>query len=344
MTARARTGLLQVALAGVLWGTGGLGVQVVREHVAMSVLTISAWRMGIAALVLVGAVLLLRRAGALRRLVRERPGRLVAVGVSTATYQALYFGAVVTVGVTVATVVSLGLAPVALTAVDSLRSRRAPAPDRLAVLAAALTGLVLVSVTSGHGSTGPEPVLGVALAVASGLTYALATALGEPLARASGPLPLTTATTTVGAVALLPTAFVTGPVTTTDPVALLTLAYLGVLTMALAYGLLYAGLRTTDPAAAVVATLLEPVTAAVAAAVLLGERLGPGGLAGTALILAAVAGLSRPTGGRRTGPARSPVVGGPLTLPTDPDRVSGSVRQPAGRQHARTRRGPTDDR
>jgi DME family drug/metabolite transporter len=61
--------------------------------------------------------------------------------------------------------------------------------------------------------------------------------------------------------------------------------------MALAYGLFYAGLRTTRSGAAVVATLLEPVTAAVAAAVLLGERLGALGIVGSALILAAVAGL-----------------------------------------------------
>ena len=56
------------------------------------------------------------------------------------------------------------------------------------------------------------------------------------------------------------------PLVTTDPVALATLAYLGVFTMALAYLLLYAGLRTTTGSAAVVASLLEPVTAAVVAA------------------------------------------------------------------------------
>jgi DME family drug/metabolite transporter len=80
---------------------------------------------------------------------------------------------------------------------------------------------------------------------------------------------------------------------TTDPVALATLAYLGIVTMALAYGLLYAGLRTTSGSAAVVASLLEPVTAAVVAAVVLDERLGLAGILGTVLILAAVAGLGR---------------------------------------------------
>jgi DME family drug/metabolite transporter len=63
--------------------------------------------------------------------------------------------------------------------------------------------------------------------------------------------------------------------------------------MAIAYGLLYAGLRTTTGSAAVIATLLEPVTAAVLAAVLLDEHLGAAGIVGTTLILVAVAGLGR---------------------------------------------------
>ena len=63
--------------------------------------------------------------------------------------------------------------------------------------------------------------------------------------------------------------------------------------MALAYGLLYAGLRTTTGSAAVVASLLEPVTAAVVAALVLDERLGVLGVLGTLLILAAVVGLDR---------------------------------------------------
>ena len=63
--------------------------------------------------------------------------------------------------------------------------------------------------------------------------------------------------------------------------------------MALAYGLFYAGLRTVPGSAAVIATLLEPVTAAVVAAVWLDERLGAAGVVGTLLILLAVAGLGR---------------------------------------------------
>jgi len=292
---QARWGLLQICLAGVLWGTGGLGVQLIRRHEPMSVVTISAWRMLLAAVVLVTVILVLRQASAVRELLRVHPWRAVLVGTGTALYQAFYFGSVVAIGVTVSTVVSLGFAPVLLTALDAVRSRRRPTTARLLVLAAALGGLLLVSLTSGAGTTGPHPMLGVLLALGSGSAYAVATELGRPLAQVAGPLALTTTTTTVGTVFLLPFGLLAalGPdrLVTTDPAAATGLVYLGVMTMALAYGLLYAGLRTTTGSSAVIATLLEPVTAAVAAAVVLDERLGALGVAGTVLILAAVAGL-----------------------------------------------------
>lgn len=297
MSSRSRLGLVQVSLAGILWGTGGLGMQIIREHEPMSVLTVSAWRMALAAVVLLAAVALLRQARDVARLLRTRPGPAVLAGVATGAYQALYFGSVVNVGVTVATVVSLGLAPVLVTAAECVRDRRLPSGRAVGVLVLALTGLVLVSSTAGLGETGPHPVLGVLLAAASGATYAVTTMLAERIAATTTPLALTTVATGAGALALMPLgiwgARGEAPLVTTDTTAVATLIYLGLFTMALAYLLLYAGLRTTTGSAAVVASLLEPVTAAVVAAVLLDERLGVLGIVGTVLILGAVAGLDR---------------------------------------------------
>ena len=300
----ARLGLVQVSLAGVLWGTGGLAVQLVRERAPMSVLTISAWRMGLAAVALLVALLVLRRLPELRQLLRDRPGTAIAVGLCTGAYQALYFAAVVQAGVTVATVVALGLAPVLLTAAESVGARRAPDLRRLLVLGAALGGLVLVSTAAGLSATGPRPGVGVLLAVASGVTYALATALGRPLTAVSSPLALTTVTSSAGALGLLPLGLLAGgPHLSRDPVVIGLLGYLGVMTLAVAYALLYAGLRTVEGSAAVVATLLEPVTAAVLAALVLGERLGAVGVVGGVLILLAVAGSVSPAAPPRAGPA-----------------------------------------
>lgn len=306
-------GLVQVGLAGALWGTGGLAVQLLRELVPMSPLTISAYRMLIAATVLLAVLVVTGQVGALARVCRGRPVRVVVIGTGTAAYQGLYFVSVTQVGVAVATVVSLGVAPVLLTVVDCVRHRRRPDRDRVLVLATALAGLVLVSVVAGDSSLGPSPLLGVLLALASGTTYALTTVVGAPLTATTRPVVLTTAMTTVGGLVLLPALLVVdGPLVTTNPAALAWLLYLGVLTMALAYGLLYAGLRVTPPSVAVTASLVEPVTAAVAAWAVLGESLGVGGVVGTLLVLAAVSGLARTPADSRRHPRRL----GPPSAPT----------------------------
>lgn len=293
-------GLVQVSCTGILWGTGGLAVVLVRRNAELSALTISAYRTGIAAVVVLAVVLALRRGPGVWQVLARSPVRAGGVGLLTGAYQGLYFVSVVAVGVTVSTVVSLGLAPVLLTGVTSLRTRTAPSPRAAAVVVvAALAGLVLVAGSSGAGITGPHPLLGILTALGSGTAFAAATALGEPLARAADPLAIAAVTTTVATLGLAPLALGTAAiggsaVVTTDPAALLILLYLGAITMALAYGLLYAGLRTTTSSTAVVATLLEPVTAAAMAALFLGEALRPAGVVGSLLILLALAGSARP--------------------------------------------------
>ncbi len=116
--------------------------------------------------------------------------------------------------------------------------------------------------------------------------------------------------TLVGAAVLLPSlALVDGRRVTADPEAMAWLLYLGALTMALAYVLLYSGLRGVAPSTAVTASLVEPVTAAVVAAVVLEEALGPAAVVGILLVLGAVAGLGRPSA------AAGPVL--PGTAPRD---------------------------
>ena len=224
------------------------------------------------------------------------PGRAVVVGTGTALYQAFYFGSVVAVGVTVSTVVSLGLAPVLLTVAEAVRHRRRPGNTRLLVLAAALGGLLLVSVTSGSGETGAAPGRsGVLLALGSGTAYAVATELGRPLAQVSGPLALTTTTTSVGTLFLLPFGLLAGiggdRLVTIDPAAV-TGARLP---------------RRDDDGAGLRPPVRRPAhhprqlggdrNAARAGdrghrgRAVLDERLGASGVVGTLLILAAVAGL-----------------------------------------------------
>jgi DME family drug/metabolite transporter len=281
----------------VLWGTGGLVLTVLHRRDDLGALTVSAWRMAVAAVALAAFALLARRSGVLVATLRSHPVLASLVGCGTALYQALYFLSVLLVGVSVSTVVSLGLAPVLASIWEHATARTRPSAREVGVLLAALSGLVLISATASEGSRAPgdRPVLGLVLAVASGATYAATTLLGHTAAQRVDSFALTTCATVAGAVVLLPflAAAVVGggPAGTTDPVSLALLLYLGVATMAIAYALLYAGLRSTSGSAATVATLVEPVSAAVLAAVLLGERMAWQGVLGGALILAAVVAL-----------------------------------------------------
>jgi DME family drug/metabolite transporter len=302
---RARLGLFQVCAAGVLWGTGGLVVTVLHEREGLEAMTVSAWRMALAAVALIGFAAVTGRSRAVVTTMCAHPKLVALLGCGTALYQGLYFVAVLLVGVSVTTVVSLGLAPVLATVWEHLIARTRPSSGEVGVLTAALTGLVLISATASHGSAAPgdRPTLGLVLAVASGAVYAAVTVLGHVLAQRVDPVALTTGATAAGAVVLAPffaLAVLAGdPVLTSDPASVTLLVYLGVATMALSYGLLYAGLRTTSGSAATVATLVEPLSAALLAALLLGERLGWPALLGGGLILVAVAVL-RPSDERPT--------------------------------------------
>jgi DME family drug/metabolite transporter len=187
--------------------------------------------------------------------------------------------------------VSLGIAPVLLAALAATRARRLPSKLALATLGIALLGLTLVCLTS-SSDLGPRPALGVALSIASGTTYALTTLVGRQVAQVGAPTTVATASTLAGAVVLAPLLLVGGPHLPDSPEVAGWLLYLGIGTMGLAYLSLYAGLRTVPAAQATLASLLEPVTAAVLAAIVLGEHLSPAGILGCLLVLAAVGGLA----------------------------------------------------
>lgn len=291
-------GLLLVSAAGVVWGTIGPAVQLVHESSALSPWAISAYRAITAVVVLLLASVLTARLHICVALAGRHWRRVIVTGVATATFQLLFFVAVVATGVSVATVIALGLAPVLLLVVDSARRGRAPSRTQVVTVATALVGLGLVSIAGGGGDDAPSPALGILAALGSGTAYAVSTHVGAPLSRDNDALAVTTATTSVAAGVLIPgglvAAYLRGePMATADAGSWLLLIYLGVVTMAFAYVLLYAGLRSTTSGSAVVATLLEPVTAVLIAVLLLGERPTAAVVVGTLLVLAAIATLGR---------------------------------------------------
>jgi DME family drug/metabolite transporter len=285
----ARTGLLAVSAGALLWGTTGVAVAIVHDRSGLSAVPIGCLRLTIAALALFA---LFGRTGWRRvrgAFIRHR-WWLVAAGAGLGGYQALYFVGVQYIGVSVSTLVSLAVAPVALTVWGAISRRRLPGLGALLTVAAALAGLVLISVGHGADGSGSSPLIGLLASFAAGLGYAATTVVNHRIA-GEHPLLLTGATSAIGAVVLLPVAVAAGLYWPHDAVASGWLVYIGIVPTAVAYGLFYLGLRSVSSETAGVLTLLEPLAAAVLAAAVLHEQLGPLGVVGAVVLLAAIAGL-----------------------------------------------------
>lgn len=287
---RSRTGLLAVSAGALLWGTTGVAVQIVHDRSGLDAVAIGCLRLVIAALVV---LVLFGRSGARRARAAFAQHRwlLVLAGAGLGGYQALYFVGVQDVGVSVSTLVSLAVAPVAITLAGAIARRRVPRPAALATLSAAVAGLALVSLHPGATAHAAHPLTGLLASVGSGLGYAAGTVLNRRLARGGDPLLLTGVTSAVGAAVLLPLALAVGLFWPSDGVAAGWLVYIGVVPTVLAYGLFYVGLRSISSESAGVLTLIEPLTAALLAALVLHEALGTPGLIGAALLLAAIAAM-----------------------------------------------------
>ncbi|MBO3742373.1 DMT family transporter [Actinoplanes flavus] len=284
-----RLSLLQVSAAGILWGTTGVVVQVVAARTGLGAVAIGFYRLAVAA-----AVLLLIGLVAGHRIVaafRAAPLAITVAGAGLAAYQALYFVAVRLAGVSIATVVSLGLAPVLLSAWETLRTRQRPGAATLGASVAAIIGLVLIAGATVEPGAATAAGYGLLAAIGSGIVYAASTAVSRHTTQGVEPLTLTTLSCVIGAISLLPLAAVEGLSFTprATPVALL--VYAGAVTTALAYALFYTGLRRIPGSVAVVVTLLEPLTAALLAVVLIDEPLGAATIVGGLLLLGAVATL-----------------------------------------------------
>ncbi|MEU7316632.1 EamA family transporter [Streptomyces sp. NPDC007083] len=296
-------GLLFLAAAGATWGTTGAAVDVLHSSSDLGPLAMSFWRyVGGLALLLVGRALLRRRPARPSRPGRDTPARgrsryvvRLSTGLCMALFQTAYFAAVPATGVAVATIVTLGAAPVFVTLGARVVLRERLGRGGMCAVAAAPAGLAVLVLGGGGGEVRPA---GVALALLSAVSIAVSVLLARWVGSTGSPesaFTLTAWSLGVGAVALLPCAAVEGVLPHTgEPlrVALL-LLYVGAVPTALAYPLYFAGAAVVRAATASVVMLIEPLSATVLAVGLLGERLTLPMLLGATVLLAAVVLLTR---------------------------------------------------
>jgi DME family drug/metabolite transporter len=284
-----RRGFSLVVLAALCWGTSGISGRIVADRTDLSPLDIAWYRLAIGAVVLLaGWALTARRRTTGVRITRPVAVRLGLVAAGLAAYQLAFFSAVARAGVSIATLVALGLAPLLIAVGAVLLGHGRPSRTTSTALLVALVGLGLLVGVSAGVDAGTAVLLGALLAAGSALGYAVVT-----LASGGVPagVPVTLAGFAGGAVLLTPAVLAAGARFPADPVAIAVLLYLGLVPSALAYTLFFTGVRTLPGAVTSIVTLLEPVTATVLATAFLGERLAPGAVVGGLLLLAAVAGL-----------------------------------------------------
>jgi drug/metabolite transporter, DME family len=294
--------LLYLIFAGIAWGTAGAAASLVFRVSDLGPLALSFWRCAGGLVLLLGALALRARRTAVAGGVvagpveprRRRLLRILATGIGLTVFQSAYFAAVQATGLAVGTVVTLGAGPVLIAVGARLTMGERLGRGGVVAVTGALAGL-FVLVLGGEGGT-VRPV-GVALALLSAAGYAAITLLTRWLGRdgGGGDSQATTAWAfAIGAVGLLPMALGEGLLPHTAELGRVVwlLTYVAAVPTALAYALYFAGAAVVRAATVSVIMLLEPVSAAVIAVTALNERLTAATALGTALLLAAVAGLA----------------------------------------------------
>jgi DME family drug/metabolite transporter len=281
-----RSHLLFLVLSGLLWGTGGLTGTEFGHLTGLSPLAVAACR-----LLAGGGLIVVVRTVALpagRRWPAGRAAwiRIAATGLLAAAFQGCYFSAVSLTSVSLATLVTISGSPVIVQVAERIRGRGDRGTGGTTVLALCGLGLLVGVPSGGFGYTAVLASAGLAALAAAG--FATMTLLGASPVPGLDDLTVTGFGFALGGLVLVPFAALTGLAFRPAPAAIGLLIALATGPTAVAYTLYFRGLRGAPPGTAALLALLEPLTATMLAALLLGERLSVTGLAGAALLLAAV--------------------------------------------------------
>ncbi len=281
-------GLLLIVLSALLWGTVGVAIKALYGLVDTNPLSIGFFRLAIALPALFSACWYTLEIRMFR--VRRRDLVLMLLlGAMMAFYQVCYFAAIAQIGVAIAVLVTLCIAPVIVALLSLWLFREKLTPRLIIALTFALVGTALCMDVQPN-ATGEQgnAVLGVLLALGSAFGYAVIALCSRALAGRYHPLQSLTIGFGTGAVILLPFALFNGLVVSYPASGWSILLYLGLVPTVLAYVLFLLGMRHTTATLASITTLLEPLTSTLLAWLFFKEQLGFFGLLGGMLLVGAI--------------------------------------------------------
>ncbi|WP_457035509.1 DMT family transporter [Geodermatophilus sp. SYSU D01176] len=296
-----------VLAAAVLWGTTGTAAALAPR---VGSLAVGAAAMGVGGLLQAATALGVVRAHRAGLVAQWRT--LAVSAVAVAVYPLAFYTSMRLAGVAVGTVVSIGSAPMAAALIERVVDRR-PLSRRWALGATAgVVGVLALAVArageeAATGGPGARPVLGIALGLVAGLTYAVYSwGAGRVMRRGLPTRPVMGVVFGAGGVLLLPVLLLTGAPIVASWSNVAAVAYLALVPMFLGYVLFGRGLAAVPASTATSLSLLEPAVAAVIAVLVLHERLPALGWAGMAVLLASLVVLTAVPGRQRPDPARIP--------------------------------------
>ncbi|CCH30568.1 EamA family transporter [Actinosynnema sp. NPDC047251] len=270
---RLAQGPLPILAACFLWGTTGTVSSLAPSSAPASAV-------GAAGLVIGGLLLFLTARGT-RDVLRTADRRLLLLGaVTVAGYALAFYPAVARTGVAVATTVALATAPIVL----GIKTRPL-------VTLTAVTGCAVLVLGGGDAHV---DLVGVALALVAGLSYAAYSVICAHLIALGHPSRAVVGTVFGGAsVITLPVLLLLGVSWLGTYGGWAVVLHLSVFTTFVAYLLFGHGLRHTTAASATTLTLAEPAVAAVLGVLVLHERLPLVSWCGMALLGVALLTLAR---------------------------------------------------
>jgi DME family drug/metabolite transporter len=309
------TGLLAVALPCTLWGSVGLLVR----QLDLPAVVIADLRLGFASL---GVLLLgLLRAGEVRLAPRGHWQRLALLGVLMAVNWWLFILAFQLTGIGVTVVLSFSW-PLWLALSAHRLGQERPRLATMVALGVSLAGMVLLAARGGHAPAARD-LAGMAAALATSLLFAVNLLVSRSVDAALPSATLNFWQTTIATAVLAPFT-VLGQGGVLDARSLAILVVLGAVMTGAAGTAFVLGVRLLTPTEIGVVSYLEPVSATILAALVLGEDPGVRGDLGIALLIAAgvwvvLRGGGSPEAGRQGTPDR-PVLSQPPASRRPPGR------------------------
>ncbi len=301
---RHTAGSLLIAACALAWGL----IAVIVREIDLPALTIVCFRCALSALLIGGALAVFRR-----DLLRPPPPAVFVLGVMIAAHWSLYFAAIKQTSVASAVLITYA-APIFMALLAPLLIREHVPARSIVALAVSMAGITAISLAGGSGDEAVRAG-GVVLAVFAAITYAFIIVLIKRWAADVHPMTFVTWQEVTAAVVLSPSLVFAsyGHVGGAE------VGYLLVLGLVLTgvTGVVYvAALRWVPATTAGILAYMEPVSAAVLAAIVLGQRLtAPVVAGGLAIVAAGVAVAARAP--EPAPPLEEPIPSGPALQPLE---------------------------